>query len=243
MTPVSTGLIKLTPTQPVGGEIVRQGSNNRPPASEADVLRQYYRAPVDDGDDDDYDVGVVVVVLLLLMMMMMLMTWIKIMIRQRSRKPDKILTGLVGTAQGCKKGPEEAGQLEQNDKQVSYSEEKAIIKSLLRRKWKQQHPDFNKTDSYHHLSRPDQVIVLRLRTGHNRMNSHMYKKFKIGESEMCPCAEGEMNTEHLLQHCTLHSTARKEIWPDETSLREKLQGDLGALQRTASFVRTTGISI
>ena len=34
---------------------------------------------------------------------------------------------------------------------------------------------------------PEQVILLRLRTGHNRLNAHMYNKFKVGESEMCPC--------------------------------------------------------
>ena len=70
-----------------------------------------------------------------------------------------------------------------------------------RKKWKQQLPNNNQSDSLHKLNRPEQVILFRLRTGHNRLNTHMYNKFKVGESEMCPCNADIMIAEHLLQHC------------------------------------------
>ena len=71
----------------------------------------------------------------------------------------------------------------------------------------------------------------------------MYKKFKVGESEMCPCNAGIMTAEHLLQHCRLHDAMRRDMWPEPTLLRAKLYGNLEELRRTAAFVRTTGISI
>ena len=41
------------------------------------------------------------------------------------------------------------------------------------------------SESLHKLNRPKQVILFRLKTGHNRLNAHMNSKFKVGESEMC----------------------------------------------------------
>ena len=99
------------------------------------------------------------------------------------------------------------------------------------------------SDSLHKLNRTEQLILFRLRTGHNRLNAHMYNKFKIGESEMCPCNAGIMTAEHLLQHCPLNDAMRRDTWPDPTPLRDKLYGNLEELRKTAAFVRTTGISI
>ena len=134
----------------------------------------------------------------------------------------------------------EGGQLEQEDRYTTYADEKTIIKTLSKKKWKQQHPNYNQSDSLHKLNRTEQVILLRLRTGHNRLNAHMYNKFKVGESEMCPCNADIMTAEHLLQHCRLYDAMRRDTWPDPTLLRDKLYGDL---RRTAAFVRATGISI
>ncbi|KAK7089841.1 hypothetical protein V1264_024948 [Littorina saxatilis] len=93
------------------------------------------------------------------------------------------------------------------------------------------------------LSKRDQVILFRLRTGHNRLNAHMYSKFRIGESEMCSCNADIMNAEHLLQNCRLHDAPRQASWPEPVPLRVKLFGGLEDLQRTAAFVRAIGISI
>ena len=131
----------------------------------------------------------------------------------------------------------EGGQLEQEDRCTTYTDEKAIIKTFTKKKWKQQHPNYNQSD------RTEQVILSRLRTGHNRLNAHMYNKFKAGESEMCPCNADIMTAEHLLQHCPLHDATRRDTWPEPTPLRDKLYGNLEELRRTAAFVRATGISI
>ena len=38
----------------------------------------------------------------------------------------------------------------------------------------------------------------------------MYSKFKVGDSEMCPCKADIMTAKHLLQHCQLHDALRFE---------------------------------
>ena len=76
------------------------------------------------------------------------------------------------------------------------------------------------SDSFHKLNRPEQVILFRLRTGHDTRNAHMYSKFKAGESEMWPCNVNIMTTEHLLQHRQLHDTLRRDMWPEPTPLRD-----------------------
>ena len=58
------------------------------------------------------------------------------------------------------------------------------------------------------------------------INSHMYNKFKVGESEMCPCNADIKTAEHLLQHCRLHDTLRRDMCPKPTLLRDKLYGNL-----------------
>ena len=69
-------------------------------------------------------------------------------------------------------GNEEADKLakhgaykEQKDNGVSLPEMKTIFKSLFRPR--------SARDNYHQLTRPQQVIIFRLRTGHNRRNHHV----------------------------------------------------------------------
>ena len=76
------------------------------------------------------------------------------------------------------KGNEEADQPSKNgaaDTQpkvnLTFHEKKTIIKSTFK--------GVNQKDDYHLLNREDQVILFRLRTGHNRLNHHMNKKFKL----------------------------------------------------------------
>ena len=45
--------------------------------------------------------------------------------------------------------PREGGLLEQEDRYTSYTDEKAIIKTLSKKNWKQQHPNYNQSDSHH----------------------------------------------------------------------------------------------
>ena len=64
----------------------------------------------------------------------------------------------------------QGAHLEQIDSTTTYSEEKTIIKSCLKRKWKIEHPKYNKVDAYNQLERHEQVVIFRLRTNHNKLN-------------------------------------------------------------------------
>lgn len=137
----------------------------------------------------------------------------------------------------------EGGNMNQEDKQVAYSDEKTHIKTSIQRKWKQRHPNHDPSDSYYGLSRGEQVIIFRLRTGHNRLRHHLYNKLKIGDSDKCPCNTDSMTTAHILQECPLHEVTRRNIWPEATPVREKLYGSILALRRTATFIRATRVDI
>ena len=61
------------------------------------------------------------------------------------------------------------------------------IKAIFKKKWEDDHSRYNKDDAYHYLSRKEQVIIFRLRTGHNRLRHHLYSKMRIGPTDLCPC--------------------------------------------------------
>ena len=98
-------------------------------------------------------------------------------------------------------------------------------------------------DDYHNMNRSEQVIILRLRTGHNRLRSHMYTKFKIGNTAMCTCGQAAQSAKHILQECSEHETLRRTYWPGETTLESKLYGTLYELQKTVSFIKETELQI
>ena len=110
--------------------------------------------------------------------------------------------GIQGNEQADKLA-REGGQTEEN-RYTSYTNGKMIIKTLAKKKWKQQHRSFNQSDSLHKLNRPEQVILFRLRTWHNRLNAHMYSKFKVGKSETCPCNADIRTAEH--------DVVRPDLW-------------------------------
>ena len=148
------------------------------------------------------------------------------------------------------KGNEEADRLakegsrqHQESKEVSYAEAKAIGKEKLKRRWLQHHPHYCASDAYYHLSRQDQVIMTRLRTGHSRLRHHMFTKFHIGDSPVCPCGAADMTVGHILQDCRTFQNLRDETWPSAPSVREKIFGSLEELRRTAAFIRATGIPV
>ena len=79
-------------------------------------------------------------------------------------------------------------------------------------------------DAYHLIDRPGQVVFARLRSGHNRLNTHMHRKLKIVPSPTCPCGEEDQTTEHVLQRCNRHESERIAQWPSTTPLHQKLYG-------------------
>ena len=60
---------------------------------------------------------------------------------------------------------------------------------------------------------------------------------------MCTCGTAPENAEHVLQSCPLYHSARTNIWPKETSLNDKLYGDLAQLTATAQFITSIGLIV
>ena len=140
------------------------------------------------------------------------------------------------------KGNEEADQLaklgaldEQEENAVTSTEINTIIKSIFR--------EPQPADSYHQLSRQEQVIIFRLRTGHNKLNKHLHKKMHLVPSPLCPCGEAEQDTEHVLQYCRNLQQLRKELWPEPVSTNDKLHGPMEVLQKTTSFISRAGLQV
>ena len=123
----------------------------------------------------------------------------------------------------------------QHDNPITLTEKKTIIKHSFRAK--------KIPDNYHKLDRAGQVIILRLRTGHNRLNSHMYKTMKLVQSPLCTCRTGDQIADHILQDCPTFTNLRTQIWPDGISLHQQLHGTTEDLRRTVGFIQQTGLSV
>ena len=124
---------------------------------------------------------------------------------------------------------------DQKDNAVSLAELNNIIKALFRTPAQK--------DSFHLLTRPEQVTIFRLRTGHNRMNKHLHSKLRVVPSPMCPCGEAEQDTHHILQDCGNFRQLRRQVWPEPTSIKEKLYGPVASLQATTAFIARTGLDM
>ena len=73
-------------------------------------------------------------------------------------------------------------------------------------------------DDNHLLSWKQQVVLVRLCTGHNRMNSHMHGKLNLAPSPTCPCGQEDQTTEHVLQSYKRRRVACQHS-PDDQTLR------------------------
>ena len=135
------------------------------------------------------------------------------------------------------------GRQRQTNVSLHPDEVKTIIKRNANQRWSEMHPTHSRSDAYYKLSRKQQRIIFRLRTGHNRLKQHMFCKLKIATNEMCTCGTAPENAEHVLQSCPLYHSARTHIWPKETSLNDKLYGDLAQLTATAQFIINIGLVV
>ena len=97
-------------------------------------------------------------------------------------------------------------------------------------------------DDYHLLSQEQQVVLVRLRTGHNRLNSHMHHKPKLASSPTYPCGHEDQTTEHILQRCPLQKAATENAWPISTPLTTKLNGCKQELEKMTSFISQATLS-
>ena len=135
-------------------------------------------------------------------------------------------------------------KLEQLDGGSSYAESKTLVKAAMARKWKRDHLDSDPSDPIHGMTRSQQTIIFRLRTGHNRLRQHMYKRFKVGDSEICPCGQAPQNTEHdVLQTCSSHRQLRARTWPNHTPLEKKLYGTTEELALTVDYIVASGLTV
>ena len=135
------------------------------------------------------------------------------------------------------------GDMEQDNSDVTCAKEKAVIETHYSRKWREKHPGVNKNDACNKLDRADHMIIFKLRTGHNRLNYHMFTKLGIGTAEKCPCGAAAMTSQHILQECMRHDSLKQEIWPKPRPMEWKLHGNMEELQRTIYFVRQSGETI
>ncbi|XP_045161045.2 uncharacterized protein LOC123525949 [Mercenaria mercenaria] len=118
---------------------------------------------------------------------------------------------------------------------ITHEEKVTMIKALTK-------PRPTK-DDYHLLERWEQVIIFRLRTGHNRLNAHMCTKLKLSPSPMCPCGLEQQTAEHILQRCPRLENQRKNVWPNSTPMKTKVHGKKEDLNKTASFIAGSGVTV
>lgn len=98
---------------------------------------------------------------------------------------------------------------------VNLKEKTTLIKAAFR-------STANK-DAHSNFTRQQQVMILRLRTGHCRENAHMHRP-KLATTPLCPCGMEPQTPEHVLQTCPNYSRLRQKTWPSEKSLHSKLYG-------------------
>ena len=137
----------------------------------------------------------------------------------------------------------QGSDLEQIHNGFTFHEAKTSIQGSINSRWKIQHPQYNSRDSIYSLSRQDQVTILRLRNGHNRLQHHMYSRLKIGESPGCPCGANRQDASHILQDCRLYSDLRDQLWDGGAPLWVKLHGSKQDLETTANYIRRTGLAV
>ena len=108
----------------------------------------------------------------------------------------------------------QGANMEQEKLPITLKQKKTIMENMFRAK--------KIPDNYHTLDRAGHVTLIRLRTGHNRLNSHMHRKMNLVTSLLCTCGTEDQTTEHILQRCPAYEHLRQQILSDGTSLHQKL---------------------
>ena len=133
----------------------------------------------------------------------------------------------------------QGANMEQEKLPITLKQEKTIMKNRFRAK--------KIPDDYHTLYRVGQVTLICLRTGHNRLNSHMHRRMNLVTSPLCTCGTEDQITEHILQRYLSYQHLREQIWSDGTSLHQKLYGSTNGkkeeLERTVGFIQQAGLSV
>ncbi|XP_041377391.1 uncharacterized protein LOC121389807 [Gigantopelta aegis] len=124
---------------------------------------------------------------------------------------------------------------------TSYQEIKTIIKRKQKEVWKSQNGVTNH-DPWETLERRGQITIVRLHTGHCRLNFHLHK-LNLCHTSDCQCGTGLQTPEHILQQWSLHNSERSHFWPHGTDLHQKLWGSREDLQTTVQFITEVGLSV
>ena len=95
----------------------------------------------------------------------------------------------------------QGANMEQGKSQLHPSREKSIMKNRFRAK--------KIPDHCHTLDRAGQVTLIHLRSGHNRLNSHMHIKMNLVPSPLCTCGTEDQTTEHILLRCPAYQYLRQ----------------------------------
>ena len=84
-------------------------------------------------------------------------------------------------------------------------------------------------------------MVMKLHTGHNGLNAHLYRNMKLASSSTCNCGLEDQTPEHALLRCPLLQTARTNVWPTAVQLHTKHYGSKEELEKRATFILQTGL--
>ena len=125
---------------------------------------------------------------------------------------------------------------------IEFKLQTIIIKNCFNTSWEKRMNVEKEKDYLETLDRTQQVIIFRVRTGHCRLLSHLYR-LRLAHTDECPCGTDSQTPEHILQSCPSHNTLRQETWPYPVDLYEKLWGPTASLRRTADFLVRTGLDV
>ncbi|XP_070176142.1 uncharacterized protein [Littorina saxatilis] len=88
-------------------------------------------------------------------------------------------------------------KMEQPNHCLSYREAKTLIKHRWKEKFTNTTSGYKPhQDPLHLLSRAEQAIIFRLRTGHCCLKAHL-RRIGVAESATCDCGEGDQTPEHM----------------------------------------------
>lgn len=85
--------------------------------------------------------------------------------------------------------------------------------------------------------RTERVLLFRLQTRNNRLTDHMNRIPLIGIPEMYPYNKEPTRLPCVLQLCPNHGASTRAIWPQSTSLKKKLYGNLEVVRRNVKFIQ------
>ena len=91
-------------------------------------------------------------------------------------------------------------------------------------------------DDFHPATQEQQVVLMRLRTELNRLNSCMHRELKLAPSPTCPWDQDDQDTEHALHRCFLHKATREDVSRVSSPLTTELYGCNEELEKTSTFV-------